>query len=283
MTLLSIIIPSYNSNKNLEKLISNLQVISNIEIIVIDDCGDENIYDVCAESQKLKLIRLDKNSGAGVARNVGLEHSSACFVMFVDADDDILVPELQKVIKDLVYSTSDILFFKPISHTLERDSVSNRHLRYEILIDRYLKFHSDAILYKYHVPWSKIFKRSFLIENNIKFENVSASNDVMFSLNSAILAKNIAVSNDSFYSVCSHNSGLTKQDSVQRLLDRIGVVLRYNSKLKTHSKLKYRTCLIPLLYRLLKLNKHEFIKEIRSFKFQYYDLIPSLYSIFKID
>lgn len=83
--LLSIIIPTYNRNEYIVKLLDKLhsQMQNNVEVIVVDDHSD-----VPLENSWFKYIYLDDNSGgASIPRNVGLDNAKGKYICFVDADD----------------------------------------------------------------------------------------------------------------------------------------------------------------------------------------------------
>lgn len=82
---LSIIIPTYNRNEYIVKLLDKLhnQMKDNVEVIVIDDHSD-----IPLEKSWFKYIYLDENSGgASIPRNVGLDNAKGKYICFVDADD----------------------------------------------------------------------------------------------------------------------------------------------------------------------------------------------------
>ena len=91
--MIDIIIPLYNSKKTLFKtlLSISMQTIKDKVIVyLIDDDSDEDyddIVDLFKGKLKIKLSKLDSNSGPGYARQYGLEHSKSKYVMFVDSDD----------------------------------------------------------------------------------------------------------------------------------------------------------------------------------------------------
>ena len=85
---LSIIIPTYNSNENLIRLLQILQqqMIDGVEVIVIDDHSDRPLK--LDFPNWLKFIELDENSGgASVPRNIGLDNAKGQYIAFIDADD----------------------------------------------------------------------------------------------------------------------------------------------------------------------------------------------------
>ncbi|MEK4514271.1 glycosyltransferase family 2 protein [Paenibacillus sp. FSL H8-0122] len=96
--LVSIIIPAYNCGDfigiTLESIIN--QTYSNWEAVVIDDCSKDNTAEIVSKyvtiENRIRYFRLDKNSGAAVARNKGIDLAMGKFIAFLDSDD-IWVPE----------------------------------------------------------------------------------------------------------------------------------------------------------------------------------------------
>ncbi|MBR8734935.1 putative teichuronic acid biosynthesis glycosyltransferase TuaG [Fusobacterium necrophorum] len=91
--LVSIIMPSYNSEKYIEDSIKSVlgQTYKEWELIIIDDCSSDNTIDTIKKySEKysnIYLIELEENSGAAVARNQGIEIAQGEFIAFLDSDD----------------------------------------------------------------------------------------------------------------------------------------------------------------------------------------------------
>lgn len=107
---LSIIIPTYNTNEYLIKLLQKLQeqIIDGIEVIVVDDHSDNPLkLDFPNWS---KFIQLEKNSGgAGKPRNIGLDIAIGEYITFIDSDDMVADNYIEKVMqaiklnKDIIY------------------------------------------------------------------------------------------------------------------------------------------------------------------------------------
>ena len=83
--LLSIIIPTYNRNEYIIKLLDKLhsQIQNNVEVIVVDDHSD-----IPLKNSWFKYIYLDENSGgASIPRNKGLDIAKGEYIAFIDSDD----------------------------------------------------------------------------------------------------------------------------------------------------------------------------------------------------
>lgn len=93
---LSIIIPTYNRNKQVLRLLNQLekQITPEVEVIVVDDHSDTPL-----EPSWFKYIYLDENSGgASIPRNIGLDNATGEYIAFIDADDSIKDNYIQKIL-----------------------------------------------------------------------------------------------------------------------------------------------------------------------------------------
>lgn len=103
--LVSIITPSYNSEKFIAETIQSVleQTYKNWELIVVDDCSIDTTTAIVKEfidnDSRIHFIRLAKNSGAGVARQTALEKATGKYIAFLDSDDIWKPEKLQKQIE----------------------------------------------------------------------------------------------------------------------------------------------------------------------------------------
>lgn len=101
----SIITPSWNSEKYIEKTIESVQnqTYSNWEMIIVDDCSTDKTVEIVEEISKIdsriKLFRQSVNAGAAKARNRSLSESSGRYVAYLDADDIWKPTKLEKQIE----------------------------------------------------------------------------------------------------------------------------------------------------------------------------------------
>jgi teichuronic acid biosynthesis glycosyltransferase TuaG len=91
--LVSIITPSYNSEKFISKTINSIlnQTYNNWELLITDDCSTDETLNIIRSFQendnRIKLFKLAANKGAGVARNNSIEKAKGRFIAFLDSDD----------------------------------------------------------------------------------------------------------------------------------------------------------------------------------------------------
>jgi len=92
-TLVSIITPTYNSEKYIEQTIQSVQnqTYKNWEMIIVDDGSTDNTNEIIAKiaqlDNRIKLLRMVVNSGPAKARNLGIANVTGKYMTFLDADD----------------------------------------------------------------------------------------------------------------------------------------------------------------------------------------------------
>ena len=95
MMTISIITPSYNSKRTIKHTFDSVltQTFSDWEWIIVDDCSTDDSFEYIKEliknDKRITLLQTSKNSGAAVARNIGLKHASGRYITFLDSDDEL--------------------------------------------------------------------------------------------------------------------------------------------------------------------------------------------------
>lgn len=97
--LLSIIIPTYNRNEKVDRILKELsrQITNEVEVIVVDDCSK---IPYKTPFNWVKVINLKENSGgASVPRNIGLDNATGKYIAFIDSDDMIKYNYISKILE----------------------------------------------------------------------------------------------------------------------------------------------------------------------------------------
>lgn len=112
--MVSVIIPAYNRENTIERAVMSVlnQTYKDLELIVVDDCSKDNTVEVLKsiKDDRLKIIELEKNSGACVARNVGIENAQGDYIAFQDSDDEWLLDKLEKQMAIFEKEKVDLVF-----------------------------------------------------------------------------------------------------------------------------------------------------------------------------
>jgi glycosyltransferase involved in cell wall biosynthesis len=119
--LISVIVPTYNAEKTIERCINSLSIqsYSNIEIIAVNDGSTDStgilLEQLANRDERIRLIRKE-NGGVSSARNVGLDNAQGEYITFVDSDDWVEIDFLQHMYDMLKRTNADIaaVNLKPI-------------------------------------------------------------------------------------------------------------------------------------------------------------------------
>lgn len=112
----SVIIPVYNSSAFLEDCLLSVvkQSYSPYEIIPVDDCSTDSSWNILDRFSKeftyIKPIKLQANSGAGAARNAGLDIAEGDLVAFIDSDDSWDEDKLKKQVSFMESNAKDFTY-----------------------------------------------------------------------------------------------------------------------------------------------------------------------------
>lgn len=178
----SLIIPVYNKETSLIKLFSQLKKIrrNDVEIIFIDDGSKDNSKKMLKQfaSTSTNTIALSqKNAGPGAARNTGLNKAVGDYIWFIDSDDVFnvnafdLFDNLIKIAK-----SPDIIFFDySIKSEFDLNFKAKLNESYNEISNKH------ALIFESVNPWSKIFKRKTLLDDNIIFPKYYFAEDLCFT------------------------------------------------------------------------------------------------------
>jgi len=231
----AIIIPVYNAKKFMKDCLKNCinQTFEDLEIIVVDDKSTDNtveiVQSVMKEDDRIRLIQLEENRRQGYARNVAVEQAKADYVMFLDVDDAYRDNCVEEMYNKITADDADMTICKFDTVDDETGLINQNQADLQLYtnfayVDK--KYHdgfnykdlpNSEIFNKANVIWDKIYKKSFLLDNNIKFPAGMFCEDDVFSFTTIFKAKKITVLDKSliFYRI-------NRVDSSSNLQDRTG-------------------------------------------------------------
>lgn len=127
--LVSIVTANYNCEKFIEDTIKSVQAqtYTDWEMIIVDDFSTDKSIEIINQyikkDSRIKLIELECNSGAAVARNRAIEEANGRYIAFLDSDDLWLPEKLEKQLKfmlnnnyDFTYTNYDLIDEKSIHY-----------------------------------------------------------------------------------------------------------------------------------------------------------------------
>lgn len=164
---LDIIIPIYNAKKTLKRLLYSIAIQRNafgFHVYLINDCSDYDYQEEISffkEYFDITEFRLDKNGGPGVARQYGIDHTNSKYITFMDSDDYL---------------------YDPYALTSLYNGIINREC--DLLVSNFLyERDNESLVKEKNLIWlhGKVYRRKFLVDNNIHFNDTRANEDNGFN------------------------------------------------------------------------------------------------------
>jgi len=169
--LLTIVIAAYNSEKTIERSLQSLLpfLSQGADVIVIDDGSTDKTYEVvekfCMQEKRVSILKQEHN-GSASARNLGLQNVKSKFVIFCDADDELILFNLSMlnsldsdfVICNYVYVTSTKI------NQIVRNNISNEASNvFEFSSEKSRRMMNQVGFWRY------VYRTNFLKEKQIRF------------------------------------------------------------------------------------------------------------------
>lgn len=138
--LVSFIIATYNRADYVCDAVRSIlkQRYNCIEIIVIDDCSEDNTYEALVNNFQDKVIyrRNPKNSGPAFSRNIGLGLAKGKYIGLLDSDDLLYDERHTEIAVDLMEKDEEIAIFCCDFYDIDKESnVLNKHSPFPNIID----------------------------------------------------------------------------------------------------------------------------------------------------
>lgn len=164
--MIDVIIPAYNAHKTIEQTLTSIafqSIVDKLNVYIINDYGKDykEIIEYYSNFMNIKELQLEKNSGPGQARQYGIDNSKNEYIIFIDSDDvfaDAL--SIETLYNELSNSNNDII----VSTFLEE--LENTFIPKQT---QYVWMHG------------KMYKRSYIIKNNIRFNDTYTNEDCGFN------------------------------------------------------------------------------------------------------
>ncbi len=235
---ISIVVPVYKVEGCLERCVNSLigQTYPDIEIILVDDGSPDACPQMCDDFAKadsrIKVIHKE-NGGLSDARNVGILASEGEYIMFVDSDDYVELDACEKFLAFLDTGADIVMGDCEVT----RKGYSHKH--YEGLkIGEMLSGPSylKSALEKRSMPvmvWLNLYRREFLLENNLFFKKGILHEDTEFTPRANLLAKSVVYTGVLFYHYIINDSSITsRKDKRKNCADIYSTCLSINELVK---------------------------------------------------
>ncbi|KZX17289.1 CDP-glycerol glycerophosphotransferase family protein [Methanobrevibacter filiformis] len=258
--IVSVIIPCYNSTATIKDAVQSVlrQKLKDIEIVVVDDGSKNRVKDIIDGFNSFKIKYYYKeHSGLGLTRNCGIENANGEYLFFLDSDDKITKNSLN----DLVTFAKDKNLNVVSGITKRHNMITNDETLWLPSIyneKRIDNIKSRLSLYKDTLSTNKLYRKDYLVENNLLFENVLYE-DKLFTTKLYTRTENIGILDQIVYiwNVRENNSSITTSLTPENFKERIKSIVMLWDHLPEYKK--------PDIFAFFV--NHDMILYVRKFKF----------------
>ena len=203
---ISIIMPFYNRADLLSETIDSIlaQTYTEFELIGVDDGSTDNASEIfknyAKHDNRLKLCT-KPHTNAGDARNLGYQHSTGKYLIFLDSDDPVepdflatMLFAIQKEQSDIAICIADEFDHNTKKQTRVREI---NHIKLSQPVTTFTQKELQPNIFTIMLPavWNRIFKRELIEQYHLHFQSQRSSNDMFFSFSALIYAKKITFVN----------------------------------------------------------------------------------------
>lgn len=228
---LSIIVPVYNMaadgklNFCLDSLIN--QTITDYEIIAVDDCSTDNSLDILKEYEskypgKFRAIHSPVNKRQGGAKNIGIREAKGEWIGFIDSDDWITPDFYERLLRRAAETGADIVgcdYSRVDHHTFEVGIVEHNNKPEQSGVLDHEK--RKSLILDVGSLVIKIYKRQFILENELFFPEHIFYEDNAVGKSYVILNKHFEYIDEPLYYYYQHGDSTVHTFSESRCEDRM--------------------------------------------------------------
>lgn len=222
MNKISVIIPVYNVEPYIYDCLNSVGrqcVDADIECIVVDDCGSDRSMDIVNDfitnyTGKVDFVTYshEKNRGLSAARNSGLNLATGNYITFLDSDDELTENALQTLLNAAVKLNCDIVVadyeLKNTTRPYPPQNVPHHTvMQTQDALDSYCRNEWFMMVV------SKLYKKDFLNNCNMRFLEGIIHEDELWSFQCAVRAKSIGFIKDKCYIYKIRENSITQSNN----------------------------------------------------------------------
>lgn len=239
-TLVSVIVPVYNASKRLHLAINSLinQSYNSLEIICVNDGSKDNSLEILNEfaKQDERIIVIDTpNQGGALARQEGLDIAKGEYLYFPDSDDEVDVDAIKKLLESAKQHNSDIVVgnYKEVDENGRTIRHNSNPASFKLDEDINYTTFKDLVTLK-PALWNKLFRTSFIKNNDIKFIDSSIAQDSGFTYQALFFKPSVTYINHSVYNYAILDNSISRTYKLS-IVDVIIVFDQLRQKLSKQS------------------------------------------------
>lgn len=234
--MISVIIPVYNipANYLIECLNSvTKQSYKDLEIIIVNDCSPNRDNDIIIRrfaklDDRIKYIKLTKNSGVSNARNIAMKNASGSWITFVDADDKLLPHALESMLDASIKYNAELVICN-VQYDIDinaRRSIIQEQKNEVCLITGTEQTILEAIRDFKMSIWGKLYKRD-LLDNRYFPTDISHFEDYILLWHIVKDRVRYVISDEIGYEACYRESSAARAQIDIKKCERLLIALGY--------------------------------------------------------
>lgn len=203
MELISVVVPVYGVEKELEQCVRSIQrqTYTHLEIILVDDGSPDRCGEICdalaREDSRIRVIH-KPNGGLSDARNAGIDAAEGAYILFVDSDDwidPLMVEVLHRLCQTQHVSIAECSFRNVLADTIREETRCTG----EIITATPVQAIESNLRWQWFktVVWNKLYRRDTI--GDIRFPKGKVHEDEFTTHRFYLAAQGIAYVDMSFY------------------------------------------------------------------------------------
>ena len=233
--LVSVIVPVYKVEDVLTRCLDSLcrQSLQNIEIILVDDASPDRCGEICeqyaVEDTRFKVIHHPENRGPSAARNTGISHASADYLMFVDSDDWVHEDFCKLPYECAVQNRADLVMF--CHQCIDKNGSPQLKKKEDRGFGKLTRLEAvEVLIHKVTVvAWNKLYNKKLF--QTVSYPEGYFYEDIGTSYKTVLLADTIYYLNDVLYYYCLHEGSITTRKTEKALSDYFEMCMKQNKDL----------------------------------------------------
>ncbi|MBQ9246049.1 glycosyltransferase family 2 protein [bacterium] len=220
----SVILAIYNVEKYIRQTLDSVvnQTMKDIEIIIVDNKSTDKTLEIVEEyaknDERFVIYKNSSNLKQGIARNFGVQMARGEYIFFIDGDDYMELDAVEKLYNRITETDADITLctwnqFDDRTGKIDKGHVYAKLKQIPEEFDnktfnwRDIKY---SVFWQTSVPWDKMYKRSFLINKDVKFPGGIYFEDNVFVYDALFKAEKMSVlREDLIYYRCNRKNAVT--------------------------------------------------------------------------
>lgn len=222
--MISVIIPTFQRYEWLQNAVCSVlqQTYKNVEIIVIDDCSDDNTPQIVQLAPNIKYYRNDKNCGPGYSRLRGFLCSQGEYVIFLDDDDYYLNNHFFSQALELMESNDDYRFVAANARILHTDTGATEENKLNVIGEISSIDYLEEFPFKNRKPYSTftaVFRRESLVSAGV--DQMEMVNDIAIYMRCLITGGKVYMMEQEVGMYRIHTNNISKRISPQFLIENL--------------------------------------------------------------